>query len=493
MFYRLAPRRQREWPSVPMAVLVALSVVAPGAQAQEIGTIRATGAQARLRLEEVLSIGSLAGDDDAFGRVMAVAMDGRGRILVADDLAHHFKVFEASGAHLATVGSKGEGPGEFESPWGIAAGTGDSVFVWDSDRSRVSVFSPRYDWVRDTRVSPAWQVNSMVPRSDGTMVVAAFGRGDSFPVKVLNFEGTVLQEAGVPVRARNLYGFEDSLLGGNLARSMSGYVHAAKSPFVLSFLDEELNLVRICRGGRELTTDPADVVIATDRGVGLRWNEYVHTVSILPLGNGLFLATILDPGSDRRTLHVISEECRLVAELEINAPITPEATRGELLAAVRKLDYPEVVIYRVSLEATVRVNTGTSPASDRGGRHALRLRPAPAAIHLRFTRPGDRDSARRRKGRTHALGPPGRGAVPVGVRAAADPRRRGAAGTAHSAAGVLLGRRRPFQMGGHPGLLAEEGTPRLDGRQPLEPGRFRGHGPLRRTRGIRRHWHERPG
>ncbi len=332
-----------------IAVFAILSL-APTTQAQESRPIRPAESQARLNLEEVLSIGSLSGEYDAFGRVAGIAQDSRGRILVADRQGAHFKVFDPSGAYLATVGRRGEGPGEFAVPSDISVGPGDSVFVRDSERGLISVFSPDYDWVRDVRASPAWQVNSVIHGQDGTLVVAAFSRGDRYPVKVLGPDGTILRRAGVPIDAPNLYGFEDSLLGGRLTQAGSGYVHTTKSPYMLSFLDEQLDPVRVCRGPRDLTTDPADVVDASEDGAGIRWGAYRHSVSIVPLGDGMFLNTFRDPGDDWTLLHVVTESCELVAELEVEVSFTPKVARGDLIVATRRTDYHEVVIYRVSLE-----------------------------------------------------------------------------------------------------------------------------------------------
>lgn len=333
-----------------ITILAALSLVAASAHAQESATIRPSDSQAQLRLEEVLSIGSLHGEHDAFGRVAGVALDSRGRILLADEQGPHFKVFAPSGAYLATVGRRGEGPGEFSGPTEISVGPGDSVFVRDSERGLISVFSPDHDWARDVRASPAWQVNSVIPRQDGTLVVAAFSPGDRYPVKVLGPDGTILQRAGLPIDAPNLYGFEASLLGGRLTQAGSGYVHTTKSPYMLTFLDERLEPARVCHGSRDLTTDPADVVDAGDDGVLIRWGEYLHSVSVVPLGNGMFLNTFRDPGDDWTLLHVVTEACELVAELELAVSVTPEVVREDLVVATRRTDYHEVVIYRVSLE-----------------------------------------------------------------------------------------------------------------------------------------------
>lgn len=119
---------------------------------------------------------------------------------------------------------------------------------------------------------------------------------------------------------------------------------------MLSFLDEQLDPVRVCHGPRDLTTDPADVVDVVEDGVVIRWGEYRHSVSILPLGDGTYLNAFLDPGDDWTLLHVVTESCELLAELEVAVSLTPKVARGNLIAATRRTDYHEVVIYRISLE-----------------------------------------------------------------------------------------------------------------------------------------------
>ncbi|MXW18179.1 MAG: hypothetical protein F4123_09245 [Gemmatimonadetes bacterium] len=123
-----------------------------------------------------------------------------------------------------------------------------------------------------------------------------------------------------------------------------------KSPYMLSFLDEQLDAVRVCHGPRDFTTDPAEVVDVYEDGVGIRWGAYRHSVSILPLGNGILLNAFLDPGDDWTLLHVVTESCELVAELELGASVTPKVARGDLVVGARRTDFHEVVVYRVSLE-----------------------------------------------------------------------------------------------------------------------------------------------
>jgi len=70
-----------------------------------------------LELKEDLSIGGPdARGEDAFGQVRHFIVDDAGAIYVLDQQNAQIKVFDASGKPLRTIGRKGQGPGELESP-----------------------------------------------------------------------------------------------------------------------------------------------------------------------------------------------------------------------------------------------------------------------------------------------------------------------------------------------------------------------------------------
>jgi hypothetical protein len=70
-----------------------------------------------LELTEDLSLGGPeARGEFAFGRVRHFIVDDAGAIYVLDEQNDHVKVFDASGHYLRTIGRKGQGPGELESP-----------------------------------------------------------------------------------------------------------------------------------------------------------------------------------------------------------------------------------------------------------------------------------------------------------------------------------------------------------------------------------------
>ncbi|SHK19752.1 hypothetical protein [Rhodothermus profundi] len=53
---------------------------------------------------------------EQFGKAVALAVDRRGRVLVADARAYQIVLFDSAGAALDTLGRRGEGPGEFQFP-----------------------------------------------------------------------------------------------------------------------------------------------------------------------------------------------------------------------------------------------------------------------------------------------------------------------------------------------------------------------------------------
>lgn len=64
-----------------------------------------------VQLTQRFRVGSLEGDDDAFGRIGFVALKSDGSLIVADDQLHRLTVFDARGRFVQHVGRQGQGPG----------------------------------------------------------------------------------------------------------------------------------------------------------------------------------------------------------------------------------------------------------------------------------------------------------------------------------------------------------------------------------------------
>jgi hypothetical protein len=121
-------------------VLVGGMLSACGSENESTGS---TGWEVRrdaLTLQQNLQISE--GDDFFFGNLTDIAVARDGRMYVADGEARHVKVLSPDGVLRDSVGSQGEGPGEFRRLSEIAIARGDSLYVLDGYNGRVHVFRP---------------------------------------------------------------------------------------------------------------------------------------------------------------------------------------------------------------------------------------------------------------------------------------------------------------------------------------------------------------
>lgn len=94
-------------------------------------------------------------------------------IVVANAGAQELQLFDASGRHLKTAGGEGDGPGEFRRLTRIRRGAGDSIYAFDSQERRISVFDPAGAFVRTFALAPAGRGLSPAPLGwfdDGTIL-----------------------------------------------------------------------------------------------------------------------------------------------------------------------------------------------------------------------------------------------------------------------------------------------------------------------------------
>jgi hypothetical protein len=276
---------------------------------------------------------------------MDATLDGAGRILVADDQSHHVVVFGRDGRYVGTLGRRGRGPGEFESPWRVATDANDSIFVWDVAQARISVFGRDLAFRRGFAVPPHWVVTSIRFLPDGRLLLAAYGRNERGTLHVLSRTGQVQRTFGPGFDAPGLSGFEGSLLGGSAEVTGSGIVYSVKSPYELWFFDLDGTPRSRCQGDRGWTTSPASVVENRGGSTALNWDGYIHSYNVVSLGSGLFLNLVLDPESDRTTMDLVTADCRLLRRTVTQAPLVVMKTSGSRMVAVRNLEYPEVLVY----------------------------------------------------------------------------------------------------------------------------------------------------
>lgn len=104
-------------------------------------------------------------------------------------------VFGDDGTFLGTLGTPGNGPGQFIEPLFARIGPGDSLWVFDGT-ARVAVFSPERTFVREVTLPVAPWDAAILP--DGRLLVASASSAAPMPLVLLDGTGAVVREIGAP-------------------------------------------------------------------------------------------------------------------------------------------------------------------------------------------------------------------------------------------------------------------------------------------------------
>ena len=278
------------------------STVVTDSAGVEVVTSDPWGSEARCTLgnEPTLSIGTAEGDaPHMFFQVRAAARLSDGSVAVVDGSSREIRLFDETGAHLRSMGGRGEGPGEFRGPWLLWVLPGDTLWAGDYLPWRFNIFSA--DGVFSRSVTPDdFSLHTLVPPGgvldDGTSVnvtqsMEGAGGGFATPINYLMIahgpDGAVLDTiASLPgPRLGSLPqfgGFLSPLFDASslvAARSSTVAMTTALEPEV-RLLDGEFQLRRIVRWsdpGREVTDAHVQAhredYIAETGGPGSRgWN-----------------------------------------------------------------------------------------------------------------------------------------------------------------------------------------------------------------------------
>jgi hypothetical protein len=107
----------------------------------------------KYRFDEEFSIGE--GDEFTevvLNRPIDLHLDSQGLIYVMDWGDTNIKVFNQSGNQVRTVGKKGQGPGEFDTPADFKIGQNDRIILLDSRQHRISILDSDGSYVSGFRV-----------------------------------------------------------------------------------------------------------------------------------------------------------------------------------------------------------------------------------------------------------------------------------------------------------------------------------------------------
>jgi hypothetical protein len=126
---------------------------------------------AAIRVVEDLVIGGDPDDEHTmFYNPTGILPLPSGEILVSEFGNKRVQMFSADGEFVKTIGRTGQGPGEFQAPFGLFA-VGDGFGVIDLQNRRISFFSPVGDFLTDHPLGFSMFSNYVPTLADGSFVV----------------------------------------------------------------------------------------------------------------------------------------------------------------------------------------------------------------------------------------------------------------------------------------------------------------------------------
>jgi len=197
-----------------MAGLTAFSQKAEtvdGVRVVHNGKTGAWGKEPRVWLELVRTIGELDAENEnvAFYMPNDVALDKAGNVYVLDSGNHRIQKFGPDGQYLATIGRKGQGPGELYFPQSIDLDEAGNIYLSDPNNKRIQVLAPdgkelkTVSLIKDTPGNVRRTASGQMVTAQGQSFIM-FSPDEEAPkelpklIKVLDAEGNIKKEFGEP-------------------------------------------------------------------------------------------------------------------------------------------------------------------------------------------------------------------------------------------------------------------------------------------------------
>ncbi|UCE41031.1 MAG: 6-bladed beta-propeller [Candidatus Aminicenantes bacterium] len=103
-----------------------------------------------MTIQQELTIGERDGwDEYLFGNVKDIAVDDSGRIFILDSKRIQIRVFDENSSYLKTIGKKGQGPGELQTPQHIFTTWQDEIMIEDHSPRQFVFYTLEGDFLRN--------------------------------------------------------------------------------------------------------------------------------------------------------------------------------------------------------------------------------------------------------------------------------------------------------------------------------------------------------
>ena len=169
------------------------------------------GKKPQISIEFIRNIGELETEDEniAFHIPSDIVRDDQGNIYILDGGNHRIQKFDSERNYLATIGNRGQGPGEFYLPLSLDIDSKGYLYVSDPQNQRVQILKPDGTEYKTLSFHETPAGTTRLSKSGDIVMgkgglVFAFGPGGESQkpkklMKLLDSEGNILREFGEPV------------------------------------------------------------------------------------------------------------------------------------------------------------------------------------------------------------------------------------------------------------------------------------------------------
>jgi len=169
------------------------------------------GIPSKMMIEKELVIGKSSGRDEyMFGDAKGVAVDDSGRIFVLDSKQTLIRVFDRNGAYLKTIGKKGQGPGELQTPQHIFTTWQEEIMIEDHLPRQFVFYTLDGEFLRNVSFARAFIFTTGID-SEGNFIGIVQTQETDGAIQVLNRyspEFKYLHTLGYPIKGnRGTYNF----------------------------------------------------------------------------------------------------------------------------------------------------------------------------------------------------------------------------------------------------------------------------------------------
>ncbi len=279
-------------------------------------------------LEVELSIGEAEGPEEyIFSNLRNLAVDDRGYIYALDSREDHVKVFNSKGDYIATMGKRGQGPGDILGARNVCITPQNEVMVSDLLNNRLTFFSLEGEFIKSIPLKSLMLLKTKID-SNGDIIGKVIVREEENPRQELKKFNTDLKylcsfDSSPLPNPRNLNPFMPSLIWDidKNDRVVCGY----PITYEINIFDIEGNIVKkIVKDYKPLEITKEDIKRTEGMPPGIKL--------FMPKYHAAFQNFIIDdeckifvltwekvPDEDRRYYDVFDKEGKYIAKIPLGA------------------------------------------------------------------------------------------------------------------------------------------------------------------------------